>query len=201
MKEDLFVTILKTSLEAPSRNTVFVWGKVGEEFGEIAGASLGITDEPVPFEIADYIVTLADLFYIIKQDAYPDIDAVRQALCYEMTLNYAKTRVDPISPIHYDSDNIGRLVFGFLEVEGIEDNVNSRFREMAASYGNLCRCLNQPDRSSVTVEFSIVKCIFDALRLLYCHVYWGYDQISFEDFESMVEEKVNKWRGKVGLIN
>lgn len=201
MKEDLFVTILKTSLEAPTRSPVFVWGKVGEEFGEIAGASLGITDEPVPFEIADYLVTLVDLFYINHEGAYPDINAVRQALCYEMTFNYAKTRVDPALPVYHDSDNIGKLAFGLLEDEHIEDNVNSCFRKMAASYGNLCRCLNQPDRSSVTVEFCVVSCIFDALRLLYLHTHYGYDKISFEDFEDMVETKVRKWRGKVGLVN
>uniref|UniRef100_A0AAU8KZ37 Uncharacterized protein n=1 Tax=Serratia phage Kevin TaxID=3161161 RepID=A0AAU8KZ37_9CAUD len=186
MKSDIFDIIFNTSLEAPKRTVAFVWGKIGEELGEINLASLGASDEPVHAEIADYIIALADLFYLVTDPGpqllpyYPG--RLKEFVQFNIGLGTEYDNTSDILELHAATKK--------------DISPQILLRILAADYGMLCRALNQPDRCDSCTEDYIVKCIVSAYNLLV-------SERSADDFVfiDVVSNKVSKWRRKVGLLN
>ncbi|AFX93659.1 MazG-like pyrophosphatase [Serratia phage phiMAM1] len=187
MKSDLFDIIFNTALEAPDRTVAFVWGKVGEELGEINMATLGLSDEPVHAEIADYIIALTDLFYLTTSKIH------NQVLFHYPA--HLKQFVQFNTGLGSEGDNVSDILtkHGFTKKE-IPPQILLRI--MAADYGMLCRALNQPDRCESCTEDYIVKCMVSACDLLVSEM----KETDFV-FKDVVSAKVSKWRRKVGLVN
>lgn len=194
MKSDLFDIIFNTSLEAPKRSVAFVWGKVGEELGEINLASLGASDEPVYAEIADYIIALTDLFYLITKDK------VHTPTFFNFP-GHLKEFVQFNTGLGSEDDNVSDILTKHgCTKKDIAPQILLRI--MAADYGMLCRALNQPDRCESCTEDYIVKCMISACDLWVSEM--KETDFVFKDADSakdVVSSKVSKWRRKVGLVN